>query len=74
MKRLVLIMVVLFFLFGCAPRFTIPDEPKYKDMYAYPIQGAVCFDKEGWDILSGNILLQKEYAEKLKKILEDLKK
>lgn len=72
--RALLIIVALFVAMGCTPGFTIPDEPKYKDMYAYPIQGAVCFDKEGWDILNGNILMQKEYAEKLKKILEDLKK
>lgn len=72
--KVLITIVALFVVMACTPRFTIPDEPKYKDMYAYPIQGAVCFDKEGWDILSGNILMQKEYSEKLKKILEDLKK
>jgi len=76
MKRLAVIAVilVLIFLFGCIPRFTIPDEPKYRDLGVYPMSGMACFDDRGWADLGWNIQAQERYIQKLKKILEDLQK
>jgi hypothetical protein len=69
MKVLLLVLLLI----SCSQKFTIPDVPKYKDMTIYQIEGMVCFDRESAQILSDNIKLQKEYADKLRKILEDIK-
>lgn len=73
MKKIILLTLSLFFL-GCAPRFTIPDEPKYRDLRGYQVENLVCFDAEGMGILQNNIHAMKEYGDKLRSILEGLKK
>lgn len=72
MKKIILITLSLFFL-GCAT-FTIPDEPKYRDLRGYQVENLVCFDAEGMGILQNNIHAMKEYGDKLRSILEGLKK
>jgi len=68
------IIVVLLFAMGCTPKFVIPEEPKYRDIGVYPYRGLVCFDEKGWGDLGYNIQTQLKYAEKLRQILEGLKK
>ena len=69
-----ILLILLVLLTSCAPKFTLPDEPKFKEMYVFQFDGMVCFDKEGMGLLQHNIKLQKEYADKMRKILEDLQR
>jgi hypothetical protein len=67
------LLIVLVLLIGCAQKFTIPDEPKFTRMYVHQTESMTCFDKEGVEVLKGNILALREYADKMRKILEGLK-
>ena len=72
MKRLILIAILI--LSGCAAKFTIPDEPQYRNLRVYQVENLVCFDSEGMGILQSNIRMMKEYSDKMRKILEDQNK
>jgi len=72
MKKLILIAILI--LSGCSMKFTIPDEPRYRDLRAYQLENLVCFDLEGIGILQSNIRAMKEYSDKMRKILEDQNK
>ncbi len=74
MKKLLAIVVLIFFVAGCTAKFTIPDEPKYKGVIVFHADGMVCFGEEGMNALQENIQAQREYADKMRKILEGLKK
>ena len=75
MRRLACLGLVLVMV-GCVTpvRVTIPDEPKYRDMKVYQVDGGVCFGDEDLVILRGNIKLLKEHADKMRVILEGLRK
>jgi len=72
MKKLVLFIALL--LIGCTAKFTIPDEPQYRNLRVYQVENLVCFDSEGMGILQSNIRAMKEYSDKMRKILEDQNK
>jgi hypothetical protein len=78
MKKIYIIVLVLFlavlFLVGCfSAKFTIPDEPKFRQLYVYPVKDGVCLDSEGVGILNDNVKALKDYADKMRKILEGMK-
>ena len=72
--RHIRILIVLLVLTGCTAKFTIPDEPRYKTIGVYQIEDGICLDKEGMAALQGNIMSLKDYADKLRGILEGLQK
>lgn len=77
MKRLVLVMVAVLVLAGCLVgpgKFTIPDEPQYKQIRIYRVEGGICLDPEGIATLWGNVGALRDYAAKLRKILEGLQR
>ena len=75
--RKLYIFVLVVFLMGCLSgpaKFTIPDEPRFRQLHAYPVEGGICLDNEGIEILQGNIHALKEYTDKMRKVLEGLQK
>jgi hypothetical protein len=69
-----LLIIIAFLLIGCAAKFTIPDEPRYRSVAGYQTGNGVCMDNEDMAALRSNIVSLKDYADKMRKILEELKK
>lgn len=74
MKRILIATLGVFLLSGCfGPKFVIPDEPQFKKMQMYQFERGICFDNPDAEILKGNIEALKDYADKLRKILEGIR-
>ncbi len=72
MKKIIIVMALLAII-GCAPKYTIPDEPKFIDMKAYLVDGGLCFDHDNAAVLQANIKMLDQYAKQLREILEKMK-
>lgn len=66
------IFVVLLIMIGCIgpAKFTIPDEPKFRQMNAYSYKEDLFFEKK----FVNNIWLLKAYADELRRMLVDIQK
>ena len=78
MKKIAVFLTIIFLvspLMGCfAPKFTIPDEPKFKTVRAHVVDGGICFDEQGLTALKDNIKALKDSADAMRKILMDIQK
>ncbi len=71
------VLVGVLMLTGCLSgpaKFTIPDEPQFRQLHVYQVEGGICLDNEGIGILQGNIKALKGYADAMRKVLEGLQK
>jgi len=70
------IFVVLLIMIGCIgpAKFTIPDEPKFRQMNAYSYKEDLFFEKKDVEIFVNNIRLLKAYADELRRMLVDIQK
>jgi len=67
------IVFVLIFI-ACTGKFTIPDKPMYERLTICQINGAYCMEEKDFEILKRNVTALKNYADKMREILEQLKK
>jgi len=75
MKKLIIAVLFSLLLAGCVTKhIAIPDEPRYRDIRVYQLEQGILFDQRATDALRFNIQAMKEYAEKLRKLLEDSRK
>jgi len=69
--------IALLILVGCyagPAKFTIPDEPKFRQMNAYSYEEGLFFEKKDVEIFVDNVRLLKAYADKLRHMLMDIQK
>jgi hypothetical protein len=73
--KLSTIFVALMLLAGCcsSARIMIPDEPKFKQLDVYQIDGGICMGDEDVAILYENIMILKTYSDELRRLLTDLR-
>ena len=74
--KLTSIFIALLIIMGCVgpAKFTIPDEPKFRQAHAIAYEEGLCFEKKDVEIFVDNIRLLKAYADKLRKMLMDIQK
>ena len=72
MKKIAVILVLIWVLFGCAPRFVIPDEPVYKGFSIIQLPDGVCMENPDFVIFQGNIDMLWNYARELRTLLEEI--
>ena len=74
--KLTSIIIALLIIIGCVgpAKFTIPDEPKFRQMNAYTYEEGLFFEKKDVEIFVDNIRLLKAYADKLRQMLVDIQK
>ena len=70
------IFVALLIIMGCVgpAKFTIPDEPKFRQANAIAYEEGICFEKKELEIFVNNIRMLRAYADKLRKLLMDIQK
>ena len=70
------IFVVLLIMIGCIgpAKFTIPDEPKFRQIHAIVYGEGIFFEKKELEIFVNNIRLLKAYADELRRMLLDIQK
>jgi len=68
------IFIALLIIIGCVgpAKFTIPDEPKFRQMNAYSYEEGLFFEKKDVEIFVDNIRLLKAYADKLRQMLVEI--
>jgi len=61
---------------GCVgpAKFTIPDEPKFRQVNAIAYEEGLFFEKKDVEIFVNNIRMLKSYADKLRQMLVDIQK
>ena len=74
--KLTSIFIASLIIIGCVgpAKFTIPDEPKFRQMNAYTYEEGLFFEKKDVEIFVDNIRLLKAYADKLRQMLVDIQK
>jgi len=72
MKKIVMILVLILALSGCTPRFTIPDEPIYKEFSIVQLQDSVCMENADFVIFQSNVDKLWTHKNELRKLLEDI--
>ena len=70
------LFIALLLVMGCIgpAKFTIPDEPKFRQTNAIVYEEGICFEKKELEILVNNIRLLKAYADELRQMLMDIQK
>ena len=70
------IFVVLLIMIGCIgpAKFTIPDEPKFRQAHAIAYEDGIFFEKKDVETFVNNIRLLKAYADELRRMLVDIQK
>ena len=70
------IFIALLILVGCVgpAKFTIPDEPKFRQVNAYAYEEGLFFEKKDVETFVGNIQMLKAYADELRQMLLDIQK
>ena len=68
------IFVALLIIIGCVSpaKFTIPDEPKFRQVNAYAYEEGLFFEKKDVEIFVDNIRLLKAYADELRRMLVEI--
>jgi len=71
MKKLI-VLIIMLVLVGCAAqKYTIPDEPEYKAFTVQTEEDGIHLDWGDFETLVENVGRMNEYAEKMRKLLED---
>jgi len=70
------IFIVLLIIIGCVgpAKFTIPDEPKFRQTNAIVYEEGICFEEKELKTFVNNIMLLKAYADELRRMLVDIQK
>ena len=70
------LFIALLVLVGCvgSAKFTIPDEPKFRQMNAYSYEEGLFFEKKDVEIFVDNIRILKAYADELRRMLVEIQK
>ncbi|MFH1630375.1 MAG: hypothetical protein ABIE47_16860 [Pseudomonadota bacterium] len=70
------LFIALLLVMGCIgpAKFTIPDEPKFRQVNAYAYEEGLFFEKRELEIFVGNIQMLKAYADELRRMLIDIQK
>ena len=70
------IFIALLIIIGCIgpAKFTIPDEPKFRQMNAYSYEEGLFFEKKDVEIFVNNIRMLKAYADELRRMLVEIQK
>ena len=70
------IFIALLIIIGCIgpAKFTIPDEPKFRQMNAYSYEDGLFFEKKDVEIFVNNIRMLKAYADELRRMLVEIQK
>ena len=70
------IFIALLLIIGCVgpAKFTIPDEPKFRQTNAYVYEEGIFIEKRELEIFVNNIRMLKAYADELRKMLIDTQK
>ena len=70
------ILIALLIIIGCVgpAKFTIPDEPKFRQMNAYSYEEGLFFEKKDVEIFVNNIRILKAYADELRRMLVEIQK
>jgi len=68
--------IALLIMIGCVgpAKFTIPDEPTFRQVNAYAYEEGLCFEKKDVEIFVDNIKMLKAYADELRQMLLDIQK
>ena len=74
--KLISIFIALLVLVGCvgSAKFTIPDEPKFRQAHAIAYEEGLFFEKKDVEIFVDNIRFLKAYADELRRMLMDMQK
>ena len=69
------IIIALMLLSGCCgpAKIAIPDEPKYRQIGIYQVEGGICMGDDDIAILLANIGALKNYSDELRRLLTDLR-
>ena len=70
------IFIALLLIIGCVgpAKFTIPDEPKFRQVNAYAYEEGLFFEKKDVEIFVNNIRMLKAYADELRRMLVNIQK
>jgi len=70
------LFIALLLVMGCIgpAKFTIPDEPKFRQVNAYAYEEGLFFEKKDVETFVGNIQMLKAYADELRRMLIDTQK
>jgi len=70
------IFIALLIIIGCVgpAKFTIPDEPEFRQMNAYSYEEGLFFEKKDVEIFVNNIRMLKAYADELRRMLVEIQK
>ena len=68
------LFIALLIIIGCIgpAKFTIPDEPKFRQVNAYAYEEGLFFEKKDVEIFVDNIRLLKAYADELRRMLVEI--
>ena len=74
--KLISIFTALLILISCVgpAKFTIPDEPKFRQTNAIVYEEGICFEEKELKTFVNNIMLLKAYADELRRMLMDIQK
>ena len=74
--KLTSLFIALLIIMGCVgpAKFTIPDEPKFRQVNAYVYEEGIFIEKKELEIFVNNIRLLKAYADELRRMLVDIQK
>ena len=74
--KFISIFITLLFVTGCVgpAKFTIPDEPKFRQVNAYAYEEGLFFEKKDVETFVDNIRILKAYADELRQMLMDIQK
>jgi len=74
--KLTSIIVAFLIIIGCVgpAKFTIPDEPKFRQVNATVFEEGLFFEKKDVEIFVNNIRMLKAYADELRRMLVEIQK
>ena len=72
--KFISIVIALLIIIGCVgpAKFTIPDEPKFRQVNAYAYEEGLFFEKKDVEIFVNNIRILKAYADELRRMLVEI--
>uniref|UniRef100_A0A6H1ZKB2 Uncharacterized protein n=1 Tax=viral metagenome TaxID=1070528 RepID=A0A6H1ZKB2_9ZZZZ len=70
------ILIALLIIIGCVgpAKFTIPDEPTFRQAKVIVFEEGIFFEKKDVEIFVDNVRLLKAYADELRRMLIDIQK
>ena len=74
--KLTSLFIALLIIIGCVgpAKFTIPDEPKFRQVNAYVYEDGIFIEKRELEIFVTNMRMLKAYADELRRMLLDIQK